>query len=270
MVPFPEGPAVPEPVPPHPEWMFMAYSKKPQELWENSFQEQIAQQAYNTAPVEALVRTAAYHLRAIRPDGNYSGLHFLEMGCGTGPNLKWLAQKGITVSGIDISRNALALARKQLEDSGLGARIAEMVEGSVAKTPFPDASFDGIFEALVFQHLSREDRLKAFAEVRRVLKPGGVFIGNMLDAGHTIFLQRQGEQLKDDPGTLILKDGGSNIHLNNLGLCHFSRREEFDTLLAGFSVVDPSVMTYYLPKFEARKRGYEEYLQSMWTVYAVK
>jgi SAM-dependent methyltransferase len=248
----------------------MSYSKNPQELWENSFQEQIARQAYNTAPVEALVRTAAYHLRDRRPDGNYAGLHWLEMGCGTGPNLKWLAQKGIRVSGIDISRNALALARRQLEDSGLGDRIAELAEGSVAATPFPDAAFDGIFEALVFQHLAREDRAKAFAEVRRLLKPGGVFIGNMLDAGHTIYLQRRAEELKDDPGTLLLRDGGSNFHLNNLGLCHFYRREELEDLLRGFSVVDPSVMTYYLPRFEAKKRGYEEYLQSMWTVYAVK
>jgi SAM-dependent methyltransferase len=248
----------------------MAYSKNPQELWEQSFREQIASQAYNTAPVEALVRTAAYHLRDRRPDGNYAGMHWAEMGCGTGPNLKWLAQKGITVSGIDISRNALDLARRQLEDSGLGGRIAQLAEGSVAKTPFPDDSFDGIFEALVFQHLSKEDRRKAFAEVKRILKPGGCFIGNMLDAGHTIYRQRQAEELKDDPGTLILKDGGSNFHLNNLGLCHFYRREEFDELLAGFSVVDASIMTYRLPRFEAKKRGYDEYLQSMWTVYAVK
>ena len=248
----------------------MAYSKDPKELWENSFQEQIAKQAYNTAPVEALVRTAAYHLRDRHPDGDNSGLHWLEMGCGTGPNLKWLAQKGIKVSGIDISRNALALARKQLEDAGLGGSIVEMVEGSVAATPFPDASFDGIFEALVFQHLTKEDRSKAFSEVRRLLKPGGVFIGNMLDAGHTIYKMRQSEELPEDPGTLLLRDGGSNFHLNNLGLCHFYRREELETLLHGFAVVDPSIMTYFLPAFEAKKRGFEEYLQSMWTVYAVK
>jgi len=40
--------------------------------------------------------------------------------------------------------------------------------------------------------------------------------------------------------------------------------------LTGFSVVDPCLTTYYLPREEAAKRGYDEYLQSMWTVHAVK
>ena len=69
---------------------------------------------------------------------------------------------------------------------------------------------------------------------------------------------------------LYLADGTSKIHLTNIGLAHFFRREEFIQLLPGFSVVDPCLTTYYLPRHEARKRGYEEYLQSMWTVFAVK
>ena len=43
-----------------------------------------------------------------------------------------------------------------------------------------------------------------------------------------------------------------------------------DRLLAGFRTVDPCLTTYYIPRAEAAKRGYAEYLQSMWTVYAVK
>lgn len=248
----------------------MTYSKNPKQLWDASFSEQAARQAYNTTAVETLVRTAAYHLRDRYKDEDLSGLHWLEMGCGTGPNLRWLAQKGIRVSGVDISPVALGLARRQLADGGCEDRIGELVEASVAKVPFADDSFDGIFEALVFQHLDKADRLSAFAEMRRVLKPGGCFIGSMLGAGHTIYRQRQAEERKDDPGTLILKDGGSNFHLNNLGLCHFYRKEELEGLLKGFSVVDVSETIYYLPKFEAKKRGYDEYLQSMWTVYAVK
>ena len=238
--------------------------------WERSFTEQVAQQAYNTAPVETLARNVSYYLRARYTPAQYAQLHFLEMGCGTGPNLVWLARKGVRVSGVDIAPTALALARAQLEQAGCRDRIAQLIEAPVSAAPFPDASFDGIVEALVFQHLAKADRLAAFAEVRRLLKPGGLFAGCLLDASHTIFQERQREQLPDDPGTLILHDGRSSIYLNDLGVCHFYRREELDTLLRGFSVVDVSLTTYYLPREEARRRGYETYLQSMWAVYAIK
>jgi ubiquinone/menaquinone biosynthesis C-methylase UbiE len=249
----------------------MEYAKPPKENWEESFKEQIAKQAYNTSPVESLVRTAAYHLRDRHPDGDYSKLHFLEMGCGAGPNLKWLAEKGVKVSGVDIAPTVLALCKKSLLAAGLESRIGGLLEASVTDVPLPDASVDGIFESCVFQHLNFQDRKKAFAEVKRLLKPGGAFFGNMMDSRHEVFQRRKSEALPDDPGTLLLEEGGARFYLTNQGLTHFYSREEFDELLAGFSVIDPSQTIYYLPKFEAAKRGYKEpYLQSMWTVYAVK
>jgi SAM-dependent methyltransferase len=240
------------------------------QTWEESFEAQVAHQAYNTAPVEALVRSLSYYFRDRFADGEYKHLDFLELGCGAGPNLIWLAQKGMTVSGVDIAPTALRLARQSLERAGCGDRIGRLVEASVVDSPFPDASFDGIVEACVFQHLNREEREKAFAEVRRLLRPGGVFVGYMLDAGHTVFQAQQAEQLPEDPGTLMLSDGSSKFHLTNIGLSHFFRKAEFDQLLAGFSTIDPCLSTYYLPRREAAKRGYSEYLQSMWIVYAVK
>ena len=240
------------------------------QLWETSFQAQIASQAYNTAPVEALVRTLAYYLRARYTPEQEQRLHFLEMGCGAGPNLLWLARRGIRVSGIDISSTALSLCLESLRRADVEDRIGILWEGSVTETPFPDESFHGVIEACVFQHLTKTERLHAFAEIARVLKPGGVFVGYMLDQGHSTFQQKKAEQLSDDPGSLLLQDQRSNFYLTNIGLAHFFSREEYEILLKGFSVIDPCLTTYYLPREEARKRGYETYLQSMWTVYAVK
>lgn len=245
--------------------------KTPKHLWDESFKEQISRQAYNTAPVEALIRNTAYYLRGRFSDDELDKLHFFEMGCGAGPNLKWLAQQGITVSGVDISPKALELCRNNFTRSGLSDKVGQIIEASVGKVPFEDESFDGILEACVFQHLEKEERKRAFSEVKRLLKPGGLFAGYMLDQGHTIFQQDENKQLNDDPGTLICKeDKLSKFHLGNLGLCHFYTKEEIIGLLDGFSVVDPCLTTYYLPMFEAEKRGYSEYKQSMWAVYAVK
>lgn len=238
--------------------------------WEESFTEQIEARAYNTAAVEALVRHVSYYLRDARPNGDYSGLHFLEMGCGAGPNLLWLAQKGIKVSGVDISPTALALCRENFKRAGLTEYLVSLEEGSVESTSFADESFDGILESCVFQHLEAPIRRAAFAETSRLLKPGGVFCGYMLSRNHTVFQQYSHQADPADPGALHLDQGGSKFYLTDIGLSYFFEADEFKDLLPGFQMVDPCGVEYYLPAFEARKRGYEQYKQAMWALYAVK
>src|SRR4051812_19016260 len=178
------------------------------ETWETSFEEQVAREAYNTAPVEALVRNVAYYLRDRFTPEARRGLHFAEMGCGAGPNLVWLAEKGIRVTGVDIAPTALALARQTPERSGHPEPVEGLLEASVSDVPLEDESLEGILESCVFQHLARDDRVAAFREVDRLMKPGGLFAGHMLEKQHTVFQQHATEQLADDPGTLRLEEGG--------------------------------------------------------------
>jgi SAM-dependent methyltransferase len=235
------------------------------ETWERSFKEQIADHAYNTAPVEALVRSVSYYLR---DRGEAEGLHAAELGCGAGPNLLWLANRGLRVSGIDISDTALELCRRTLAEHE--GSVVSLVEGSVTEVPWEDASLDIAIESCVFQHLARADREAAFREVDRLVKPGGLFVGHMLERRHSVFERYGDQQLADDPGTLRLEDGSSNYHLTNIGLSHFFAAGELRELLPGWTVVDPCLSQYELPRSEAAKRGYERYLQSMYIVYAVK
>lgn len=240
------------------------------ELWERSFEEQIAKHAYNTSPVESVIRNVAYYMRSRYSQDEWKNLHFLEIGCGAGPNLVWLAEKGVKVSGIDIASNALELARSNLGRFGHEKLIGDLREASATDVPFPDATFDGIIEACVFQHIDRAGREKAFAEVARLLKPGGIFAGYMLSQNHSLFESKRAEQLPDDPGSLRLEEGGSNIYLTNIGLAHFFSRDEYSELLPGFETVDPCRTDYDLPHEEASRRGYESYRQGMWALYAVK
>ncbi len=134
----------------------MQKEKTVKEAWNESFDESISKQAYNTSPVEAIVRNAAYYFRDRFEDGDLSSLKFLEMGCGAGPNLIWLAKRGVNVSGVDISTTALDLCRSNFSQSGLSNKLVDLKESSVCDVPFEDESFDGIFEACVFQHLKKK------------------------------------------------------------------------------------------------------------------
>jgi ubiquinone/menaquinone biosynthesis C-methylase UbiE len=242
-----------------------------QTRWDQSFADQIAHDAYNTAPVEALIRTTAHYLRARYQPDDYSNLRFLEVGSGAAPNLIWLAEKKIHVSGIDISPKAVALAEAVFATKNLQHYLDAMVVGGADALPFPDNHFDGVLESCVFQHLEKTTRAKAFAEVVRVLKPGGLFAGHMLSEHHSTFARAKDHQLPDDKGTVFLKgDDPTAVHLENIGRTHFFAADEYTALLRGCRHIEPLPISYALPEEEARRRGFKTYTQHMWLVYAVK
>jgi SAM-dependent methyltransferase len=244
-----------------------------QNLWDESFRDQIASAAFNTAPVEGLVRFVSHYLRAHYPDtASHRALRFLEVGSGAGPNLVWLAERGIEANGVDISPSAVALCRGVFETRGISERLGRLEHASATALPFEDNSLDGVLESCVFQHLNKEDRETAHAEVVRVLKPGGVFVGHMISDQHTTYLAKKHQENPEDSGTLDLETNASpgKVHLESIGLAHFFAKEEYQTLLKGCSVIDPCETTYELPREEALRRGYDHYRQAMWIVYAVK
>lgn len=237
--------------------------------WNESFRESVKAGTINSAPVEAIVRTISHHVRGLSEEV-VGSMRFLELGCGTGPNLVWLASRGFRVRGLDISPVALEVAARRFEASGLAERLEGLDEGAIGRLRYEDAAFDGVMEACVFQHLSREDRATAFAEVARVLKPGGLFAGYMLSVDHSLYRRHHADELPEDPGSLRLDSGGTKILLENVGLTHFFRHDEIETALSGFASVDVCRLAYDLPRVQARARGFDEYHHAMWVVYAVR
>jgi SAM-dependent methyltransferase len=87
-----------------------------------------------------------------------AGAVVLDFGCGGGETVEAFDRKGYTAFGCDIEleRETSLCRRVQLEPYAL---------------PFPDAMFDFVGSADVFEHV--QDPVTAFAEIRRVLKPRG-------------------------------------------------------------------------------------------------
>ena len=96
------------------------------------------------------------------------GQRWLDVGCGSGAFTALLAERAAPAElhGIDRSPAMLAYARERLPHS------VQLHEGDAAALPFSDASFDAAVMPLGIVFL--DEPLRAVAEMRRVVRPGGV------------------------------------------------------------------------------------------------
>lgn len=90
----------------------------------------------------------------------------LDFGSGSGLTVQSLQQTGYDAYGVDFSHEAIEFGTKK------GIRNLAVVASEAL--PYADQSFDAVLCMDVLEHL--EDTTTALAEIRRVLKPGGVFL----------------------------------------------------------------------------------------------
>jgi SAM-dependent methyltransferase len=103
--------------------------------------------------------------------GSFAGSAVLEVGCGNGYILSRYARQGARVWGVDLTWTAIDLSSKRfaLENSR-----GQLAQADAERLPFRDAVFDLVVSAGVLHHVPHIDA--AIAEIRRVLKPGGVIL----------------------------------------------------------------------------------------------
>src|SRR4051794_18296095 len=100
----------------------------------------------------------------------------VDLGCGTGRLLFHFARRGFNCLGVDLSDAMLAVVREKAERERLNVEClkANLVE----LDELPAASFD--YAACLFSTLGmirgRENRRRFLGHVRRILRPGGVFV----------------------------------------------------------------------------------------------
>lgn len=109
------------------------------------------------------------------------GRRLLDIGCGTGgPAIVLAREGGALVTAVDVEPLLLERATRFAEDAGAGDRVEFRL---VAPGPLPlaDESFDIVFSKEALIHIP--DKPALYAEVLRVLKPGGVFAASDWLAG---------------------------------------------------------------------------------------
>jgi SAM-dependent methyltransferase len=101
----------------------------------------------------------------------------LDLGCGTGRHDFLLAEKGCSVTGVDISEQMLSIANAQLSTLNLEPSTLNFKQSDI-RTVRLNQTFDvviSLFHVMSYQ-VTNEDLKAAFATAKVHLKPGGVFI----------------------------------------------------------------------------------------------
>jgi SAM-dependent methyltransferase len=155
----------------------------------------------------------------------------VDLGCGTGRLLLHFARRAFSCFGVDLSEAMLDVVREKAVREWLS--VERMKANLVELDPLPAASFD--YAACLFSTLGmirgRDHRATFLKHVRRVLKPGGVFVLHAHNAGYRFGrVGRRGSEPGDR--TMPQHRGGAELTLH-----HFTRRELVAHLAeAGFRV----------------------------------
>jgi SAM-dependent methyltransferase len=150
-------------------------------FWEAAFAR--SQLAWGLEPTRSAVLASECFARAGARD-------VLIPGVGYGRNAKPFLAAGMTVTGIEISETAIALARTQL---GLKFPI---YPGSVADMPFDERQYDGVFCYGLIYLLNADGRAKLLRDCFRQLAPGGQMIFTVISKKAPMY--GQGPRLGDD------------------------------------------------------------------------
>lgn len=97
----------------------------------------------------------------------------LDLGCGTGLELRWYYPKNRSaqITGIDLSAGMLAALREKY-----GAYHPNLICGSYFDVPFGEAAFDAAVSVESLHHFTGEEKLPLYKKLLRSLKSGGFFI----------------------------------------------------------------------------------------------
>ncbi len=190
--------------------------------------------ALSTRESEDLIKFTLWLKREYGGDFLNPSDSVLDLGCGNGRNLIYLAQTfGVRGVGYDISAEAIAQAKEQSGKLPLEYSVCSVMD----PLPLPDESQTLVLDMMVSHFLSNEERAHLRSEIARVLKPGGwLFLKTFL-----LDEDRHAERfLREHPG----KEAGSYIHPVFGVTEHVFTEKELTEMLGSLFIVHKKVRSH--------------------------
>ncbi|MFK2827248.1 class I SAM-dependent methyltransferase [Bacillus sp. B190/17] len=194
--------------------------------WDQTWEKIFQSQEWGKYPSEDLIRFIA---RNFYQELNRKDVKILEVGCGTGANLWYIAREGFSVYGIDGSKTAIdkAIDRLNIEVPSWSGNLKV---GDIESLPFENNTFDAVIDVEAIYANNYENSKEIYNEINRVLKIGGKLYSR------TFATKCWGDETGLNIGynTWIPIVGP----LNNKGIARFTAREDIDDLLSNFAIIE--------------------------------
>ncbi|MGI3226125.1 class I SAM-dependent methyltransferase [Streptomyces sp. GTA36] len=131
----------------------------------------------------------------------------LELGAGHGRDALFFAREGFTVQATDFSATGLEQLRKAARALGVEERVTTAVHDVREPLALEDSSVDAVFaHMLLCMALTTREIHAAVGEIRRVLRPGGVFVYTVRHTGDAHYGAGTGH------GDDVWEHGGFAVH----------------------------------------------------------
>src|SRR5215469_8069302 len=131
----------------------------------------------------------------------------LELGCGTGNDAARLAGRGYAVTAIDVSGEAIRWGR-----SRFGTRVDFRVADVTQPLPFPESSFDAVMSNVALHMFPDGVTRAVFAEIRRVVRPGGLFLFHVNAIEDRPLRARARPVVRELEQDFVLEESGQTMH----------------------------------------------------------
>ncbi|OPX98272.1 MAG: hypothetical protein A4E62_00415 [Syntrophorhabdus sp. PtaU1.Bin002] len=219
--------------------------------WDETWEHVFSSRDWGRYPPEELVRFVGRNYFGV-PDR--PGVKMLEIGCGTGANLWFIAREGFDAYGIDGSPTAITKAKTRMAEEGLRASL-QIGDVNDLDTFYERSSFDAIIDAACLW-CNRLGEVKVIlSKVLNILQPKGRIFSMLLGAGS--YGDGLGEEV--EKGTFRnIKEGP----LCGTGLNHFFTLEEVKNVFSGFS--DLQI------EYSLRSLNNQSHIFKLWVVQGVK
>ena len=200
-------------------------------VWEQVF----SSQEWGKYPAEPLIRFVAKNFYAM----DRSSVRILEIGCGPGANLWYLAREGFSFAGVEGSSSAIQQAADRLDSEFSDWRArGELIHADITSYDFGVEAFDAVIDNECVYCLPFLPACDVYSRARAALKPGGkLFV-------RTFAKETWGfhSGIKLDESTFVCEEGP----LAGKGSSRFTAEEDIPVLLQGYHNISVEKTSYTL------------------------